>query len=330
MNTPNPGPTRTWPSVDGAALGVITREPFRPKASRSEVPPIGYIFTTEQCQLSCVMCHFNGPKAVRKMATLDPALVRKALSGRRPGESVWFVATGEFFSDPNALLHLRTARDLGLAPRVITHGQLLTPPLIDEILEIGVREILFSVDAIDPDRYAKIRRGGRLEIILDACAHLSMRKHEYPDLRVGVTAICFVRQPTERSVVEEFWRTRVDYVQFVSEYYDVFRFRRVFHLPRRRTDCLLQLMPLPTGRVAPCCAVVIHAHDRDVSWLPHLADDSPEEAYRKLCDLYDDPESPLGEICKTCDWWVQFHTNDVGESPIYERVELDAPTPSPG
>jgi hypothetical protein len=30
MSTPNPGPTRTWPSVDGAALGAITREPFRP------------------------------------------------------------------------------------------------------------------------------------------------------------------------------------------------------------------------------------------------------------------------------------------------------------
>jgi radical SAM family protein len=321
MNPRTPGQPGTWPGVDGAALGPITRQPFRPKAARSAVPPLGFVFTTEVCELSCVMCHFNGPNAVRKAATLDPALVRKALGGRPPGEPVWFVATGDFFTDPNALLHLRTASDLGLVPRVITHGQRLTPAFIDEILGIGVREILISVDAIDPDRYARIRRGGRLDVILDALAHLRRRKPEYPDLRVGVTAICFVKQPTERSVVEEFWRSRADYVQFVSEVYDVFRFRRVFYLPQRRADCHVKLLPLPTGRVAPCCAVMIRAHEGDVSWLPHLAEDGPEEAYRKLCDLYDDPESPLGQICKTCDWWVQFQT-DAGSSPIHQKVEL--------
>jgi MoaA/NifB/PqqE/SkfB family radical SAM enzyme len=262
---------------------------------------------------------------VKKAATLDPALVRKALTGRPPGEAIWFVATGEFFSDPNALAHLRTARELGLRPRVITHGQLLAPALIDEILEIGVREILVSVDAIDPDRYARIRRGGRLEIILDACAYLRGQKPRYPGLRVGVTVICFAKQPEERAAVEAFWRPRVDYVQFVSEYYDIFRFRRIFSTPRQRINCEVKLYPLPTGRVAPCCAVAIYAHDRDVSWLPHLNEDGPEEAYRKLCDLYDDPLNPLGAICKGCDWWVQFQTDRRGRSPIYERVEFVGP-----
>jgi hypothetical protein len=54
---------------------------------------------------------------------------------------------------------LCTAVDLGLIPRVITHGQLLTPALMDEITAIGVSEILVSLDSIDPDQYARIRRG---------------------------------------------------------------------------------------------------------------------------------------------------------------------------
>src|SRR5262245_14492716 len=320
--TPRPAGAGTWPSVAGSALAEITRAPFRPRAARSQPPPLGYVMTTERCHLSCVMCHFNGPTAVRKAATLDPALVRRALEGRPPGDKVWFVATGEFFSDPNALTHLRTAVELRLSPRVITHGKLLTPALMDEVLDIGVNEILLSVDSISPDQYARIRRGGRLEVILDACDYLRRRKQEHPDLRIGVTAICFAKQSTERSVVEEFWRTRVDYVQFVSEYFDVCRFRRIFFVPEQRSDCRLELIPLPTGRIAPCCAIAIHAHDQDVSWLPHLAHDSPDEAYRKLCDMYDDPASPLGRICRTCDWWVQFHTNDRGETPIYEKVEF--------
>jgi hypothetical protein len=271
------------------------------------------------------MCHFNGPKAVKKAATLEPALVEAALTGRPRGEKVWFVATGEFFSDPHALAHCRAAVDRGLIPRVITHGQLLTPALIDEILAIGVAEILVSVDSIDPEQYARIRRGGRLETVLEACSYLRRKKHDYPDLRVGVTAICFPKPSTERSMVEEFWRARVDYVQFVSEYFDIFRFRRIFFVPEQRTDCRLELIPLPTGRIAPCCAVAIFAHDHDVSWLPHLAADSPAEAYRKLCDMYDDPASPLGRICRTCNWWAQFHTNAKGETPIYQRVEFGEP-----
>lgn len=317
-----------WPSIPGSALRDLTDLPFRPRASRAAIPPRPFVMTTERCQLSCVMCHFKGPNAVKKFATLDPALVRKALVGYPPGERLWFVATGEFFSDPNALVHLRTACELGLHPQVITHGQLLVPQLIDEILEIGVREIMISVDAIDPDRYARIRRGGRLEIILDACAYLRTTRARYPDLRVGVSAICFAKQREERAVVEAFWRERVDYVQFVSENYDIFRFRRIFSLPRQRTDCEVKLIPLPTGRVAPCCAIAVYAHDRDVSWLPHLADDGPDEAYKKLCDMYDDPGSPLGAICKTCDWWVQFQIDRRGDSPIYEKVEFAGPAPS--
>jgi hypothetical protein len=88
-------------SIDGSALGDVTRLPFRPKASRSAIPPLGYVMTTERC----------------------------------------------------------TAVDLGLIPRVITRGQLPTPALMDEILAIGVSEILVSVDSIDPDQYARIRRG---------------------------------------------------------------------------------------------------------------------------------------------------------------------------
>ena len=283
-----------------------------------------FIMTTERCHLSCVMCHFNGPSAVKKSATLDPALVRKALAGRPAGEAVWFVATGEFFSDPNAMTHLETARTLGLRPRVITHGQLLGPALIDEILRIGVREILISVDAIDADRYAKIRRGGRLETILTACTYLRRRQPEYPDLRVGVTVICFAKPLHDRGTVEAFWRARVDYVQFVSEYHDIFRFRRIFSAPRERTNCEVKLIPLPTGRIAPCCAISIYAHDRDVSWLPHLAEDSLDDAYRKLCDLYDDPTSPLGLICRTCDWWIQFCSDPQGNSPVLDRVEFKA------
>ena len=132
--------------------------------------------TTELCHLSCVMCHFNGPKARRGATTLDPDLVLKVLTSRPKNDKILFVSTGEFFSDPNALLYIRMASELGLWPRAITHGQLLTPEFIDRILAAGLKELLISVDSIDRNQYAKIRRGGTLDVILNACAYLKKRK----------------------------------------------------------------------------------------------------------------------------------------------------------
>lgn len=315
--------TGTWPRIPGDALRPITDAPFQPHASSQPTAPFGFFMTTERCHLSCVMCHFNGPNAVKKDATLAPALVRKVLETRPRGEAIWFVATGEFFSDPNALAHLRTATELGLAPRVITHGQMLVPPFTDNVLDAGVREILFSVDSTDPEQYARIRRGGRLEVVLAACEYLRAQKARYPGLTVGVSAICLPNTGV-RGDVEAFWRERVDYLQFVAEYHDIFRFRRIFSVPKKRIDCHIKLIPLPTGRVAPCCAVAIYAHDQDVSWLPHLANETPDEAYRKLCDLYEDPRSPLSKLCRTCDWWVQFQTDAQSASPILEMVRFDS------
>src|SRR2546426_757847 len=107
---------------------------------------VGGVTTTEVCNISCVMCHFNGPKAIRKAGTLDPEDVRLFLSQLPPGQHVPFAATGEFFMDPHALDHLRAAAQLGHHPTILTNGLLLSPSLIDEILRIGVRFVAISAD----------------------------------------------------------------------------------------------------------------------------------------------------------------------------------------
>jgi hypothetical protein len=310
-----------WQPVPGTALRRFDGQFFVQHANRSSGAPLAFMLTTELCHLSCVMCHFNGPKAARRGdTTIAPDLVRKVLEAQPKGEPVWFVSTGEFFSDPNALLHIATASALGLVPRAITHGQLLTPAFIDQLIAAGLREILISVDSIDAEQYARIRRGGRLETILDGCSTLRARKQQGADMTVGVCAICLPSSRHTKAEVLDFWRERVDYVQFVSEYYDVFRLRRLFFEPKARTDCAIGLIPLPSGKVAPCCAIAIYSHEHDVSWLPDLRQTTPEDAHKQLCDMYEDPRSKLSALCATCDWWVQFHTDAAGNTPIYERI----------
>ena len=317
-----------WPQIDGARLKSLTAPSFRPKVARLETPPLGYVMTTEFCHLSCVMCHFNGPKAGRRGATtLDPEIVLDILKTRPKDDQFWFVATGEFFSDPSALRYIRAASELGLSPGAISHGQLLQPGFIDDILAAGLKRLLISVDSIDAAQYAKIRRGGSLETILDAFAYLREKQQAGADISFGVSAICFPKPKHTKQEVAEFWRDKVDFLQFVAEYRDVFRLQQLFFLPECRTDCRLELVPLPTGKVAPCCAIAIYAHDHDVSWLPDLAETGQESAYRQLCDLYDDPASPLARLCTQCDWWTQFHVDERGNTPIFERIWFDRSEP---
>jgi hypothetical protein len=127
--------------VSGDQLRRLSDSSFTPKAERSEIPRFGYFMTTT---LPSLLCHVPFQRtegnARRGAETLDPELVVKVLRSRPAGEQIWFVSTGEFFNDPNALSYIKTAAELGLSPRAITHGQMLVPKFIDEIMAAGIKE----------------------------------------------------------------------------------------------------------------------------------------------------------------------------------------------
>jgi hypothetical protein len=283
---------------------------------------IGGVTTTEVCNISCVMCHFNGPQALRKEGTLTPGEVRKFVSSVPKGP-LWFASTGEFLMDPNAFEHLRIAVEYGHEPRVLTNGLLLTPQTVDRMLEIGVRHIAISVDAYQPDQYRKIRRGGELSTIVDACLYLRSAKQRYPEIRVEINNVLFRKTVPLQDRFVDFWRGKVDVVNFNAEYYDTFKFRNTLFEPGERVDCQMRVFLLPNGQMSPCCAITVHQHTNNLAWLPHIRDTSPGEALERFKTLYADASSPLGQLCPQCDWWILFKQNQKGETPYIRSVPLD-------
>lgn len=304
-------------------LRTVTEAPFSPSARRESQFAMGGITTTEVCNLSCVMCHFNGPKSAKKSQVLSPEDTLKVLRQIPPGGVIWFAGTGDLFMDPNAFEHLRSAVSLGHHPAILTHGQLFTPPLLDELLDIGVRTVRISVDAIDDHHYRKIRRGGELGRILETCAYLRRKQIVHPDLMVEITCTLFVNTAARQAEFTAFWSDKADRVLFNAEYHDTFYFRSLFHRPARRVDCRISTYVVPSGRIAPCCAMVVHQHNEDVGWLPHIDTHSLSDAYDLLCDMYEDPDSRLGELCKKCDWWILNSFNDQdGGSAYLQQVDF--------
>lgn len=282
---------------------------------------VGGVNTTEICNLSCVMCHFNGPTAAKLRATLTVEDVRKFVSSV-PAGPLWFASTGDFLMDPHALEHLQTAVAYGHQPCVLTNGQLLTPEMTDRMLEIGVREIAISVDAIEPGSYRRIRRGGELSAILDVCSYLRLKKSLYPDLMVTVANVLFKNTFARQEEFERFWTGRVDRVSFQAEYYDVFKFRNILFDPGERVDCHLRVFLMPNGKMTPCCAIAAYQHDRDLEWLPHIRQATPREALQHFKELYADSKSPLGQLCQQCDWWMMFKQGKQGHSAFTRTVSL--------
>lgn len=321
----DPSLPKSQRASEAAALERLTKAPFTPDAHRQAAVDFNGFATTETCELSCVFCHFNGPNATKKARTLDPETVRKGLEQLPDKQKVHFAATGDFFQDPHALDHLRTSIDLGHSVNVLSHGQSMPPARIDEMLEMGVREFRFSIDHIDARQYAKIRRGGDLDRVLETVAYLRQRKGDLPDINVEIN--CIVIGDTKERMQEfaDFWSTRVDAIHFHAEYYDVLKFRNLFFIPERRNDCHIQLYVLPSGQIAPCCAMMVQAHEGDASWLPNIADVSLQEAYDRLCDMYEDPTSDLGKVCSRCQWWVMWTEHRDGCTPYMKSVRFDQP-----
>jgi Radical SAM superfamily len=306
-------------------LKDVTQAAFSPKVERDRPFAFGSIATTEVCNLECVMCHFNGPNAVKKGKQLPPDKVRLVLDQIPHGSQVYFAATGEFFIDPHAIDHLQAALDRGLVPLILSHGQLYTPDLLDRLLGMGVRGFRMSCDAIDASHYERIRRGGKFENILATIDHLNSRRSIYPNLSIEINCTLFKKTFSQQKLFEEFWSGKVDAINFNAEYYNTWNYRNIMFNPEERVNCRIQTYVLPSGKIAPCCAIMVHAHDNDVDWLPSVETHTLEEAYTELCDMYDDPNSPLGRLCSKCDWWIMWTPHKDGATPYMRVVHLDTP-----
>ena len=304
-------------------LSEITQQKIDTTLHRREPFIFGTITTTEVCNLSCVMCHFNGPKALKQGRILSPEAVERVLDQMPAGELVWFAATGEFFVDPHALDHLRAACRRGFVVGVLSHGQFYDAALLEEMLKIGVRIFRMSADSIDDAQFRKIRRGGELGKVVDACAYLKSRKKNYPGTTVEITCTLFSNTFERQKEFEAFWSDKVDRLLLNAEYYDELKFRNIMHKPKRRVNCEVKTYVVPSGHIVPCCAMIVTQHNGDNSWLPHIDTHSLEEAYTILCDMYEDPNSPLSKICRKCDWWIMWAQNerDVG-SAYYRWVDF--------
>ncbi len=173
------------------------------------------IDTTEVCNLACTHCPHPAFKQSDRYAArmLEPELVAKAVgevaaAGRGVVQQVRFTSEGEPLAHRQifAMLADAVAR-AGTFVSLTTNGVLLTEPRVERLLATGVHMVDISIDAVEPDTYARIRVGGTLAITRANVLRLIRRSHE--SAAATRVVVSYVEQPEnqhETGAFERFWR----------------------------------------------------------------------------------------------------------------------------
>lgn len=128
---------------------------------------------TDNCNLNCVMCR-------RKELGGQNLSIKefKYILSQLPGlKEITIVGRGESFMNPDIYEMLKIGKSKNINFTIITNGTLLTENNIKEIPN-NVRQIIISVDSPVPEKYEKIRRGGKFNLVIENIKNLRKLKKD--------------------------------------------------------------------------------------------------------------------------------------------------------
>jgi MoaA/NifB/PqqE/SkfB family radical SAM enzyme len=182
----------------------------------AEFPSQIIVDATEICNMACIHCphpafkvspHYSGRKL--ELALNNKLVDEVRTHGQGKTQYIRYTSEGEPLTYPLVLEMLDYAKKCsGVMVTLTTNGKIMNDARIERLLEIGVDIVDISIDALNPDTYAKIRVGGDLNVTRANVLRLIDRARETGS-RTRVV-VSFVEQPLnlhETDAFESFWKT---------------------------------------------------------------------------------------------------------------------------
>ncbi len=125
------------------------------------------IEVTTECNYSCIHC-FRSTMFDECLGRMNLGLFRKLVNelGEVGVKKVVFSGWGEPLTHPMIVGMIKEVKDLGIYVVLNTNGSLLAK-YANDIYNVGVDEIVVSVDSIETDLYRSIRSGGILSKVIE-------------------------------------------------------------------------------------------------------------------------------------------------------------------
>ncbi|WP_448207922.1 radical SAM protein [Azospirillum sp. sgz302134] len=291
---------------------------------------------SNQCNLSCVMCPYHSPEALRTRQVdyfdhklwLPLTLVEKLVAELKtaPSQHVPFSFHMGELDEP--LLHpqitdiVRLLTSIpGAIVHITTNATLLTEERSRQLIEAGVQSVSFSVDAHSQDTYKAIRGAKLARTQRNVEGFLRLRQELNPGLSVN---LCIIDQEPASTEIEDFknhWRERgvssVSVYQLFSPEPDGIYWNltdRVFR-EQTRSPCRAvweQVFVYPGGEVSLCCTTLVRVPQDGMVSMGNLNGSSLRDIWqgvpyqRVRGDLIDEDFSER-PYCRDCGIWSQTY-----------------------
>ena len=224
--------------------------------------------TNYTCNLRCIMCPLgvDGFPVSYQSKFLDFDLYTKVLrEGAANGlSSIRLGITGEPLIRKDILSFVILARELGITDiMLITNGLLLENDLAQGLIEAGLTRLMVSIDAATPETYARVRRGGNYDQVVDNVLGFIRTRQSLGSL-LPLLRVSFVKMSVNESELEQFkeyWEKKADYIS-IQQYSNILGSdQTAYHASDRRRisgfrcpDPWQRMSLFVNGDLFPCCS----------------------------------------------------------------------------
>jgi MoaA/NifB/PqqE/SkfB family radical SAM enzyme len=137
-----------------------------------------YVEVTNKCNLNCSTCMRNvWDVQFGRMTDETFGRILAGLGDFPDKPELFFGGYGEPLSHPGLLDMLEQAKKMGHRVALITNGILLTKPVVDGLIDVGLDMLWVSLDGASPECYADVRLGDALPVVLQNLSYLRTQKY---------------------------------------------------------------------------------------------------------------------------------------------------------
>ncbi|MBI3399380.1 MAG: radical SAM protein [Deltaproteobacteria bacterium] len=193
-----------------------TQEAYSIRAEASEFPMMCVLSFIYVCNALCPNCPYTNSeiRADYKDRPLMNADTFKIIADQCGEYGAWIRISGggEPMLHPKALEMMEYAKKADAKVGLITNGSRFTEENTKRLLEAGVDMIEFSVDAADPETYAKVRKGLHWDTLLKNVNKLVELRNKLKSPS-KIIASGVNQEGVDIDTVARFWEPRVDVFQ---------------------------------------------------------------------------------------------------------------------
>jgi len=314
-------------------------------------PKVIMLALSNTCNLQCAMCPYHS-KELKKYHSNDyfkhKKYIKLELIKKIAAEVMQFPVSFHFGEFDEPLMHPNIleivailAKEAGKTLHITTNGSLWSKKISEQLIKNGLSSVSFSLDAINPETYKKIRKKGDLnKTVENILSFLELKEKYNPKINVN---ICIIEQPDSKNEIDQFiqfWKTKnIDSVsiyklfELIDKENFIFEIKNKYYKEKKRVPCSAlwdQTFIYPEGEVSLCCTTLGRVPKDGIISMGNIYNNSIQEIW--IGEKYQSVRKDLinGNFkkipyCKICTHWAATYQQEEilndGTIKIYNENE---------